>query len=120
MLFITVNNAVLFCIEASLVLALYWLVTHAKKKPIKQLILFTDGRVIVDGGEQQLIGGNSRLGWNGLWLELLPLQEMPSKKNNRITRLFFFKDQLSSTDYCRLSRYVLKINSYTQTESELK
>lgn len=77
------------------------IVVNSDKKPITLLTLSADGNLNIDKENALTLHKNSRIGWLGCWLIL-------TDDDHKHGHLFLFKDQLSTLDYSRLSRTILK------------
>jgi len=80
------------------------------------LVLNQNGSIEIDAHNPLILHQNSRIGWFGCWLILMPqtkgLSSLPSAK--RTTRLYLWKDSFSAVDYSRLCRHILKNKTAAQ------
>ena len=74
------------------------------------LVLHDNGKVSVGEQKELTMHLNSRIGWFGCWLTLIHVPQgiEPTPPKKTIDSLYIFKDQLSSRDYARLCRHILK------------
>jgi hypothetical protein len=80
------------------------------KRRSQTLVLHGNGKVAIDEQTELYTHPHSRIGWFGCWLILIKTSNnlKDSHSSKLSNRVYIFEDQLSSRDYSRLCRHILK------------
>jgi len=77
----------------------------------RSFIIENDGKCTFSEHQEFQLGMNSRVGWFGCWLVLIPLK---SDRNNTVKYQFLFKNSISSQSYSRISRIIKRLKHHAR------
>jgi len=99
---------VLVCFLFALLTMFYFQLSRPAEQE-QYFVLHPNGQVDCLAGKEYSLHRNSRIGWLGCWLILIPLNKSSTKKTDKKNiRYFIFNDSISHQDYSRLTRYVIR------------
>jgi hypothetical protein len=90
-------------------LMMFYLQINRPAEQKQYLVLHPNGQVDCVGGKEYCLHRNSRVGWFGCWLVLIPLKK---RENKSTIRYFIFNDSINPQDRSRLTRHLLRAKKY--------
>ncbi|NQZ81601.1 MAG: hypothetical protein HRT52_11350 [Colwellia sp.] len=82
-----------------------------RQQAIRSFKIENDGKCTFSGHQEFQLGINSRVGWFGCWLVLMPVNK---GRNKAFKYQFLFKNSVSSQSYSRISRIIKRLKYHAR------